>query len=289
VTAKLDRNALRVDLQAVKSAWDDMRELLQSVSGYHTALDKGDFSDVQVEGATVDLFYKVPKLRPTLLRARQNASGWSTIGMRIYMILGLGIQTFGAELEGTRTTITNVFHAARDQKRRLTEAERTAALASLKALQGKLRSSTSGLGSLQPDIVAFIRGIADDAAPMKDGADDLNTAINSIDETARNEALKYLKPDTMGIYNLILDWGSKILTRLRALQTTLAPLSAANRRSQVAVQGILTIWSTLTEKYAVVIDVLATTGESLDDFDILPDLLEVASESWKDLASYIQL
>lgn len=288
MSARLDRNALKADVPAIQGAWDDTRRLMLAVSSYVSALDSLDFTPVPVQGATIDLFYKVPKLRPTLLTAREHAGTWTRIGTGLFNNIILGMHTFAIDLGGATSSITATVNAAATGGRALTVSERASIVKSLQLLEATLKRSTSDLESQQSGVVTFIRGIADDAAPLQYGSEDLGKAVQTIEQATLNEALKYFRPDSQGIYNLILDWGRKILDRLRALQATLQPLSAANQRSQHAIQGMLTIWSTVKEKYATVIDVLSQTQTSVDDFAILPDLLEVATLSWKDVTDYVR-
>lgn len=287
MSARLDRNALKVDLPAARGAWDAMRALMQVVTAYQSALDGIDFSPVPVTGATIDLFYKVPQLKPTLLTARQRAGGWTSVGMGIEQHVRIDAMMFGYTLKGVTDSITATVNSAAAQGRAVTQAERTSMLAQLQQLAGKLQQSSTEIAKLQPAIVDFIRTIKDDAQPLDHGATDLGDAIETIQKTATNEALKYMKPDTMGVYQLILDWGGKILARLRVLQAALQPLGAANERSRQSVQGILTIWETVTQKYKAVVEVLATTQTSIDDYVLLPDLLEIATLSWKDVTDYM--
>jgi hypothetical protein len=195
--------------------------------------------------------------------------------------------SFGYVLQGTADNITAIVKTATDQHRSITLDERTSIVSALRQLAGSLQQMTSQLDGLKPEIVLFVRTITNDTQPLAHGSQDLGKAIDTIQETAANEAIKYMTPDGMGIYKLILEWGGAILTRLRALQTTLNPLSAANERSQHSLQGMLTIFTTVTEKYKAVADVLAMTQTSLDDFSLLPDLLEVAALSWKDVTDYL--
>lgn len=288
MSARLDRNALKADVPAIRGAWDDTRQLMQAVSAYVSALESVDFGPVPVQGASIDLFYKVPKLRPTLLTAREHAQAWTRIGTGLFNNIILGMHMFALDLGGVTTTITATVNAATAARRPLTASERASIVTSLKRLEAVLSRSVSDLTSQQSGVVTFIRGIADDASPLQYGSEDLGQAIQKIEQATLSEALKYFKPDSQGIYNLILDWGRKILERLRALQVTLNPLSAANERSQHAIQGMLTIWATVKEKYVTVIDVLSQTQVSVDDFATLPDLLEVATLSWKDVTDYVK-
>jgi hypothetical protein len=235
---------------------------MQVVNAYQSALDGIDFSPVPVTGATIDLFYQVPQLKPTLLTARQRAGGWTGIGMGIEQHVRIDAMMFGYTLQAVTNSITAMVNSAAEERRAVTQAERTSMLAQLQQLAGKLQQSSAEIAKLQP-------------------------SIETIQKTATNEALKYMKPDTMGVYQLILDWGGKVLARLRVLQASLQPLGAANERSRQSVQGILTIWETVTQKYKAVVEVLATTQASIDEYDLLPDLLSIAALSWKDLADYM--
>lgn len=286
MSGRLDRNALRADVAEVKRAWDAMSSLARTVSQYVSALDEIDLSSVPVQGAKLDLFYKVPTLRPVLVAARDHARKWNGIGTELVLHTLLDVHVFGANLTTATNDITATVKTATTAKRALTATERTSILSALQGLRGALEKSATEMTGRRQPAVDFVRQLVDDTQPLQHGSEDLGRAIAAIQETTTNEALKYMQ--WIGIYKLIIDWGSKVLARLRALQATLQPLSGASARSQHAIQQMLTIWETVKEKFATVIDVLATTEASVDDFSLLPDLLEVAAASWSDVTDYVR-
>ena len=288
MSAPLDRNALKINVEESKGAWDEMARLMRAATSYTSALDSLDISSVEVFQTRVDLFWNLPELRGTIITARSHGKGWTNISQGLFNSVILQMNLFGYSLEAATSQIKGIVDGAAAAKRSITADERNTIVNRLKALQTSLSGSTAAIERQRPDIVAFLHTITEDSAPLKSGARDLGKTIPIVQQNATNEALKYaLDPLSRGIYNAVVELGAKVLQRLHALQDTLDPLSRANDQVLVAVQGILTIWATITEKFKTVIDVLALTETSVDTFSTLPDLMEIATESWQDVASHV--
>lgn len=284
----IDRNALKIDVAASKGAWDEMARLMRSVSDYVTAAESLDVRPVDVYQTEVDLFYNLPELRQTLVRARNHAGGWTHIGMRLNNNLVMQIFLFGHTLRGIANEIANVVKTAGEAKRDLSADERNRIVALLKRLQASLADSAADIEAQQPELRTFLATITQDSAPLQQGATDLSRAIPIVQSNTSEVALKYLlDPLSAGIYRAIIELGGKILQRLQALQTTLNPLARSHDHVLRAVQGVLAIWATIKEKYAAVIDVLALADAGPDAFRMLPDLMEIAAESWQQLSDYV--
>ena len=288
MSAPLDRNALRIDVEQSKGAWDEMAKLMRAVTSYTSALDSLDLDGVDVFQTRVDLFWNLPELRGTLVTARSHGQGWRSIGQGLFNSVILQMSMFGYSLQGATAQVKGIVDAAAAAKRPITADERRTIVTLLQGLQSSLNGSTAAIARQQPEIVAFLRTITEDSAPLKSGSRDLGKAIDKVQQNATNEALKYaFDPLSRGIYNAVVELGAKILQRLHALQATLDPLARANGQVLESVQGILAIWATIAEKFKAVIDVLVLTETTVDTFSTLPDLMEIATESWQDVASYV--
>jgi hypothetical protein len=286
MSAPFDRNALKLNVEESKGAWDEMKKLLGAVNGYVDALQSLELKPVPVVSTTIDPFHNLPELRTTLLTAQKNAGGWTSIGQGIFNTVILQILMFGHTLQAATAQIQGIVDAAK--ARSLTPAERKAVVDQLRSLQSTLNSTTAGIERQRPGIVDFLRVITTDSAPLKSGARDLGKTIPIVQQNITNEAMKYaLSPLDRGIYEIIVKMGAKILQSLNALKDVLFPLTQAGDHVLEALQGILTIWQTIQEKFKAVIDVLALTETSVDTFSTLPDLLEIATESWKQLSDYV--
>jgi hypothetical protein len=282
-----DRRALTIDAQAGRGAFDGLSRLLVTISSYISALASVDVSPVSVHGSAIDPFYKLPGLRATILTAREHSAAWAPIGQTIGMNLLIGMTTFGIDLQGATREIKGIVEGAAAAKRPITAAERTRIVDLLRSLEGKLANYSSELSLQKPRVVDFVRLIATDSAPLQSGRDDLGAAITFVEQATAAEALKYLRPESQGIYQMIVELGAKIRRRLVDLKDKAGPLAQANQDSQRSIQGMLTIWETIKEKFSSVISVLADTRTSIDTFSDLPLMLELATESWKDLSDYV--
>jgi len=288
MSAALDRNALKIDVAASKGAWDEMATLMRSVNGYVSAVESLDANPVDVFQTKVDLFYNLPELREVLVNARGHVAGWTDIGMRLSGNIVMQIFLFGHTLTSVAREIKGIVKTASDAGRALAPAERTRIVDLLRHLQSSLARSAADIDGQKPGIEAFLALITTDSTPLQQGAADLGKAIPKVQSNTADLASKYvLDPLSAGIYKAIVELGGKILQRLQALRNTLEPLARSHDNVLHSLQGILTLWTTIKEKYSAVIDVLVLTETSLETLSILPDLMDIAAESWQQLSDYV--
>ncbi|MDQ3280261.1 MAG: hypothetical protein M3Q69_02485 [Acidobacteriota bacterium] len=287
MSPRFDPSALALDLAATTGAYDDVMRLMRTVGAYTSNLGALDLGGVDVHGAHIDPFYKLPGLREALAAARQHTPAWNPIAQDLFTQLLHGAYDFSPVLTYAASEIRKTIAAAEGAKRPLTAQEMTSIVSRLQSLQQQLRSHREKLTQLRTPAVDFIRLIAADYATLETGAQRIDEAVPAVEKATMDAAMKYaLRPEGQGIYKMIVEEGARIREKLMQTTAAVHALADANSAAQKALQSILSAWATIEQKFSSVIATLSESERTTDAFVELPVLLDIAAESWQQLMTY---
>ena len=285
MTARFDRSALALDIGQTTGAYGEVIALMKKVGAYTGALDQLNLDPVPVHGTQIDPFYNLPGLRQALAAARDHTPAWVLLSQNLFRQLFDGAAMFAPYLTNASGEISQTIAGAEAAGRTLTPAEMTSIVSKLQALETLLQRDRDKITSLRTSAVDFFRLIAGDYAALATGSQRIDEAIPAVEKATTDAALKYMTPDGVGIYKMILEQGAKIRTKLVNTATAVHALVDANDAAQHALQGMLTAWTTVDGKFKSVIKTL-TESQKAEAFVELPLLLEVAAQSWQQLLTY---
>lgn len=287
-TARLDRSALALDVAAAHGAWDALSGLLRKVNAYVSGIQELSLEPVPVFGTTIDAFHQLPGLKQALATARGHAPAWQGVGTDLYLGVLMGVAEFTPQLSARSAEIKGIVAGAAAAKRPLNAAERASIVSILRTLEAALQSRRSTLERLKPRTVDFVRLITGDYATLTTGAERIDEAIPAVERATNEAALKFLSPESQGLMRMVLEAGAKIRNTLVGLSASVHRLATANDDAQRALQGVLTMWTTVEGKFKSVITTLAEAEQAVGVFDDLPLLLEIAADSWNEFLEYMK-
>lgn len=276
---------LALDLAAASGAYDRVSELMRTVTSYVTGLEKLDLTPGHVFGSTFDPFERLPGLRQALQTARDHSGAWSGVGQKLLMSLFMSAHEMSSQLAGAAKQAGETVDAAKRAGRPLTKAEIDSIVATLRRLQGTLQSQRNRIEESRRESVDFVRLISGDYARLTTSAERLEKAIAWIDEWIVRVATSYIsQPPLM---NMVTEYGAAWRKKVVAANDAVHGLAGANDKAQSAVPGIIAAWVTVDGKFKAVIEALEDAAQAAKTADDIPDMLEIASDSWQDFLNYI--
>jgi hypothetical protein len=280
-----DGQALALDLAAASGAFDRVTDLMRTVTGYGSGLEKLDLSPGQAFGSTFDPFEKLPGLRQSLVTARANGGAWSGVGNTLWMSLLMSAYEMSAGLTDAAAGTRGTVDAAKAAGRALTQAEVDSITGTLRRLQRTLETARNKIDASGRETVDFVRLISGDYEKLTTSAERLEGALTWIDEWLVRTGTKYIMDQ--GMLKMVTEYAAAWRKKVVAANDAVHGLAGANDKAQYALPAIATAWMTVDGKFKNVISMLEKASQAAKTAGDVPLMLEVAARSWQDFLKYM--